>query len=131
MVFGTFDLLHPGHEHMLREAKAYGDYLVAIVARDSTVLQIKKRKAYCDEQTRLVNLQKLGIADKVRLGSEGNKYDVIHEEKPNVIALGYDQKFFVDDLEDAMDDDVQIVRLTPFLPAIYKSSKLRTDLDPV
>ncbi len=127
MVFGTFDILHPGHEHMLKEAKQYGDYLVAVVARDATVLEVKHRKAYADENTRVKNLEALGLADKVVIGGTADKYAVIDVEKPNVIALGYDQKFFVDDLEDAVDDNVQIVRLTPFMPNLYKSSKLRPD----
>ena len=51
------------------------------------------------------------------------------EENPDIIALGYDQKVFVDSLEDAIKDNVEIVRLAPFKPEIYKSSKLRVELE--
>ena len=34
---GTFDILHPGHLHYLRDAKAMGDRLVVIVARSANV----------------------------------------------------------------------------------------------
>ncbi|PSQ59395.1 FAD synthase [Halobacteriales archaeon SW_7_71_33] len=34
---GTFDLLHPGHVHYLREAAAMGDHLTVIVARVDNV----------------------------------------------------------------------------------------------
>ena len=34
---GTFDILHPGHLHYLRDAAAMGDYLVVIVARSENV----------------------------------------------------------------------------------------------
>lgn len=127
LAFGTFDILHPGHTHMLKEAKKYGDHLTVIVARDATVRKVKGKKAVFNEKTRLKNLKQLNIADKVRLGSLGNKYQVIIDEKPNVIALGYDQKFFVDDLKKIVDKNVRIVRLKSHKPKIYKSSKLRKD----
>lgn len=41
MTFGTFDVFHPGHLYYLREAKKLGNYLVTVVARDETVLNIK------------------------------------------------------------------------------------------
>lgn len=125
IVFGTFDIIHPGHIHMLKEAKEYGDYLIVVIARDPIVCQVKGKLPTYDEKTRLENVQKLGIADRVRLGCLGeNKYQAIAEEQPDIVALGYDQKAFVDDLAEAVDEHVQIVRLQPYLPKIYKSSKL-------
>lgn len=125
IVFGTFDLIHPGHVHMLKEAKEYGDYLVAVIARNNTVCQIKGREPKNNDQTRLKAVEELGIADKVRLGCLGeNKYQAIAKEKPDVVALGYDQRAFVDNLSDAVEPHVQIVRLSPYLPEVYKSSLL-------
>lgn len=125
MVFGTFDILHPGHIHALKEAKKYGDFLVVIVARDQTVNSVKARPPVHDEVTRLNNLRALNIANLVRLGNLDDKYAVIREEKPDVIALGYDQKAFTDDLAKIMGDKVPIVRLSAYQPEIYKSSKIR------
>lgn len=127
IVFGTFDILHPGHIHLFNEAKEYGDFLVIIVARDVTVCDIKGRKPVNDENTRLKNISDLHLADKVRLGCLGDKYQAISEENPDIIALGYDQKAFVDNLADVVDDHVQIVRLKPYFPEKYKSSLLRQD----
>lgn len=131
IVFGTFDIIHPGHTHMLKEAKEYGDYLVVIVARDSTVCTVKGRASLNNEATRLENVKALGIADKVRLGCIGDKYQVIAEEKPDVVALGYDQREFVDNLEKVVGVHVRIVRLAPFMPAVHKSSKLRAQIEKV
>lgn len=125
MVFGTFDILHPGHEHMLKEAREYGDFLLAVVARDKTVCAVKERPPVNDENTRLRNLRKLGIANKVILGCLGDKYQTVRREKPDIVALGYDQKAFVDKLAEALLPHARIVRLSPFRPDIYKSSKLR------
>lgn len=124
MVFGTFDILHPGHLHMLKEAKEYGDDLVVIVARDNTVGEVKGHPPTNNEDVRLKNLEKLGIATKVRLGHLNDKHQVISEEKPDIVALGYDQRFFIDELENQLESTTSIVRLSPYQPAIYKSSKI-------
>lgn len=124
MAFGTFDIIHPGHIHMLKEAKAYGDYLVVILSRDETVCELKGKQPRHGEEERLKNLENLKIADKIRLGCLDNKHQVLKDENPDIVALGYDQKFFIDDLEDAVEDHVQIVRLSPYMPDIYKSSKI-------
>lgn len=125
MVFGTFDILHQGHFHMLEEARELGDYLVVVVARDITVSEVKGHYPDNNEEKRLKQLKACNIADKVRLGSPGNKHAVIEEEKPDVIALGYDQNAFTADLEKY---GIQVVRLQPYKPEIYKSSLLKKQL---
>jgi len=126
MIFGTFDIIHPGHLYLFEEAKKLGDTLTVIVARDQTVLEVKGRAVQNDENTRLKNIENLHIADKVILGNLADKYQVIKEEKPDIIALGYDQRAFVDSLNETLDSKTKIVRLKPFKEDIYKSSKLRT-----
>ncbi len=127
MVFGTFDIIHPGHKYLLTEAKKLGDYLTVIIARDQTVEEIKNRKPQNSEEVRVKNISDLQIADKVILGNISDKYQVIREEKPDIIALGYDQRAFVDKLKTIVDKNTKIVRLKPFKEDIYKSSKLRKD----
>ncbi len=124
MVFGTFDIIHPGHIHMLKEAKQYGDYLIVAVARDLTVCDVKGKEPKNDENTRLNNVLALNLADKVRLGCLEDKYQAIKEENPDIIALGYDQRTFVDKLAEVIRPDAKIVRLQPYMPEIYKSSKI-------
>jgi len=73
-------------------------------------------------------LKDSGLADKVVLGSSKNKYAVIEKYKPDVIALGYDQKVNSRELEKKLKEfklDAKIVRLKSYKPEIYKSSKLR------
>lgn len=125
IVFGTFDLIHKGHIHMLKEARSYGDYLVVVVSRDQTVGKVKGKTPKFDEQTRLKQVKDLGLADKVRLGYLEDKYRAIAEEKPDVVALGYDQREFVDNLEEAVGENTRLVRLSSYHPEIYKSSKLK------
>jgi len=124
MVFGTFDTIHPGHIFLLKQAKQYGDYLIVVVSRDKTVCDIKTKPPRFDEHTRLQMVKNMNIADAVRLGCLGDKYQAVKEEDPDIIALGYDQRAFVDNLEKAIKPSAQIVRIPPYFPDIYKSSKI-------
>ena len=124
LLFGTFDILHPGHLFLFEEAKKLGDNLVVVIARDKTVAEVKHIKLTNNEDDRLKNVFDLDIADKVTLGNEDDKYEIIREDRPDIIALGYDQKVFTDDLSKVF-PKIKIVRLPSFKPEIFKSSKLR------
>lgn len=91
LVAGSFELLHAGHLHFLKEAKAAGDFLVAVVATDDGIRKTKQREPLVSEKDRLALVSSLKIVDKARLGGLGNPYDVVGEEKPAVVVLGYDQ----------------------------------------
>lgn len=128
MCFGTFDILHPGHMYFLQQAKQHGDYLVVVVARDSTIKEVKKITPKYTEKQRVEHIQDLKIADKVVLGYEADKYEIIEEINPDVIALGYDQHEFADKLKEEMakrEMNPKIVRIGPYKEHQYKSSKLR------
>jgi len=128
MIFGTFDVFHPGHRSFLKQAKKYGDYLVVVVARDGTVARVKERGTINNERKRLNAVRKSELADKVVLGSLGDKYEVIKKYKPDIICLGYDQKYFIDKLRGKLKElglsNTKVVRLKAYKPEIYKSSKL-------
>ena len=129
LVFGTFDLLHPGHEWLLQEAKELGDELVVVVARDETVVQVKGRKPHHNEQERIDALRAVPVVDRVMLGHVGDKYAIIEEIKPDVICLGYDQTSFVDSLAQELASrglNPKIVRFTQgFETHKHKTSRLR------
>jgi FAD synthetase len=126
LVFGTFDIFHPGHEYFLKEAKKHGDELVVVVARDSTVKQVKGKLPHHNENYRLNVIQKLNYVDKAVLGYEtADKYRIVEEIKPDTICLGYDQAAFVDGLEKKLQElelKTDIIRLGAYNPHIHKSS---------
>ena len=128
IAFGTFDIFHKGHESFLKQARKYGDFLCVVVARDGTVQKIKKKRAKNNEKTRLTEVKVSGLADKVILGNLRDKYVVIKKYKPDVICLGYDQNFFIDELENKLKSfglvKTKIFRLKSYKPGIYKSSKI-------
>lgn len=124
---GTFDILHEGHIHFLREAKKLGDWLGVVVARDSTVLHVKGHTPIKNEQERRMDVETLGIADVVVLGYPDDKYQILEELEPDIIALGYDQKAFTDKLEEELKNRglaSKVVRISPFHPETFKSSLL-------
>ncbi|MBN1502918.1 FAD synthase [Candidatus Woesearchaeota archaeon] len=129
MTFGTFDILHKGHEYFLKKAKSFGEYLVVVVARDLTVKKAKGRFPDNMEQRRLENLKKLGIADEVIFGKlDIDKHKIIEEHKPDIICLGYDQTIFTENLGKELRARgllPEIIRLKPYKEHKYKSSKIR------
>lgn len=94
---GTFDLLHPGHLLYLSKAKALGDELYVIVARDSMVKH--KPKPIIPEKQRLAMVQALRMVDMAILGSEQDMFEPLREIKPDIIALGHNQFFNEKELE--------------------------------
>jgi FAD synthetase len=94
---GTFDLLHPGHVYFLTQARALGDELFVIVARDSNVTH--KPRPIIPEEQRLEMVNALGMVDKALLGSESDMFEPLKQIRPDIITLGYDQNFDIDYLE--------------------------------
>lgn len=129
MIFGTFDIFHKGHESFLKQAKKFGDYLIVIVARDKTVKNIKGRLSQNNECDRLQIIKKSNLADKIILGSLTNRYAVIKKYQPEVICFGYDQKVNLKELKEKLIEfdlrETGLIKLNPFYPEKYKSSKLR------
>ena len=93
---GVFDLLHLGHVRFLEEAKKAGGKdaeLIVIVARDSTVKKRKGMEPIMSEDQRRALVESLKVVDEAILGYENFNMDqVIDKIKPDVIAMGYDQK---------------------------------------
>ena len=129
LAFGTFDLLHAGHEHYLRRAKALGDRLVVVVARDATVRAVKGHDPVRPERSRLGAVARLPSVDRAVLGMPGpDKLRIVEKIRPDVIALGYDQLAFTAGLENrlaAAGLRPRIVRISAYLPDVHKSSLLR------
>jgi FAD synthetase len=92
MAFGCFDILHPGHIAYLEEAKKLGDELIVVIARDHAIRAGKKREPVFGEKARRHLVGSLKFVDEAILGDKLDYFKLIKTHKPNVIALGYDQK---------------------------------------
>jgi D-beta-D-heptose 7-phosphate kinase/D-beta-D-heptose 1-phosphate adenosyltransferase len=88
---GCFDLIHRGHLHILRQAKACGDILIVAVNSDRSVKMIKGHgRPVLAEQDRLELIAALEMVDYVVLFDEPDPYRVIDALRPNVLAKGGD-----------------------------------------
>ena len=128
MAFGTFDVFHQGHQYYLQQSKSLGDQLVVVVALDQTVFEVKGFSPQDNQELRLQNVATSGLCDLAVLGNPENKFKVLEEHKPDIIALGYDQVAFTQNLEQAIIDlglSTKIIRIESYKPEIYKSSYLK------
>lgn len=129
MVFGTFNIIHPGHLHMFRQAKKFGEKLVVVLARNHTVNDLKGYEPLT-EIDRREKLLKIPLVNEVVFGNIDDKMKVVKDVQPDAICLGYDQSFFVEELEAFLGEnnlDIPIIRLKPYRQDIYKSSKLKSN----
>ena len=123
MAFGTFDILHPGHLFYLNESRKLGNSLTVIVSTDSNSEKIKSKKPLNNENIRLGKIKNLRIVDKAILGSEKDMFEIVRKIKPDIIALGYDQK--AEWLGEKLEKEkmkIGVVRIHPFEEKKYKSS---------
>lgn len=128
LTFGTFDLVHDGHIHYLREAKKYGDKLVTIVATDKNVEKLKWTLPKNTQTQRIQDVKNTQIADLVTLGWETSHLDWLTLYAPKIVCLWYDQVGFSEQLRLYIQKnnlDISVIRMAPYKPEVYKSSKLK------
>ncbi|MBM4240141.1 MAG: FAD synthase [Euryarchaeota archaeon] len=127
MATGTFDIIHPGHLYYLEEAKKLGGEnakLVVVVARDTTV-RAKKRIPIVDEQQRLEVVRVLKPVDEAYLGSTTDMFKVVERIKPDIIAIGPDQNFDLNWLEEELEArnlDARIMKINEYKKLPLNSS---------
>ena len=85
---GCFNKIHPGHLYFLNKAKSLGDYLIVVLTHDKN----NKKPYAVIARKRKNNMSKLNIADKIIIGHPTDFLKTVKKVKPDIIALGYDQK---------------------------------------
>jgi D-beta-D-heptose 7-phosphate kinase/D-beta-D-heptose 1-phosphate adenosyltransferase len=90
---GCFDLVHRGHLHVLRSAKAFGDLLIVGINTDRSVRMIKgPARPILPEADRGELIASLEMVDYVVLFDQPTPIDLITAIKPDVLAKGGDWK---------------------------------------
>lgn len=130
MCFGTFDVLHPGHLYYLKESKKQGDKLIVVIARDANIKKIKGESPKYNEVERLSHVKELKFVDKAILGNIDDMTQVIFDNLPDILCLGYDQdSMSVEEIKENLKKrgltEINIMRMRPFNENVYKSSKLK------
>ena len=121
---GVFDIIHPGHIHTLKAAKALGDVLVVAIATDKTAQKMKKRIPLHNQELRCELVDCLSMVDIAVVGHENDIFETVKLVKPEIIAIGYDQTHqekFISDGCKRINLDVNIVRLQSPVPELSSS----------
>lgn len=133
MVFGVFDGLHPGHRDFLRQAHALGDELTVVLAPDAAVGELKGKMPAHGFPERATEIAKAFPRARVVSGDAiTGSWDVVLRERPDVIALGYDQaalRAALNDFLTASGIFCELAQLMPHAPEKYKSSILGKKID--
>jgi D-beta-D-heptose 7-phosphate kinase/D-beta-D-heptose 1-phosphate adenosyltransferase len=109
---GCFDILHPGHIHLLRESKKLGGRLIVGINSDESVRRLKgPTRPINGEQQRKAMLEALDIVDEVIIFHDDTPRNIITGLKPKYITKGGDYK-----PEDVVGNDIAIVHIIPTLP---------------
>ena len=114
---GCFDLLHRGHVHILREARASGDLLIVGINSDRSVKSLKGPSRPILPQTdRIELIAAMEMVDYVVLFDESDPYQLIAAIKPNVLAKGGDWSAEKIVGADVVTENGGRVTVIPYLP---------------
>lgn len=88
-VNGSFDILHEGHEKILREAKAQGDLFLVALNSDSSIQEYKsKDRPINNECARLKMMAQFEMVDAVTIFTETTPMAWLEDVRPDVHVNG-------------------------------------------
>ncbi|MEK7529532.1 MAG: hypothetical protein AAB570_01275 [Patescibacteria group bacterium] len=135
MVFGVFDGVSDSDRHVFTEALEFGDEVIAVVARDEIVLESNGHipEHLFEERKELVSYE-----SEVSLVADGDEevgsYEPIHEHKPDLILLGYDQDETERDIliwAEEQNCSVVIQRASMYTPEVFTADMLQSEVEEV
>jgi len=114
---GCFDILHRGHVHVLRQAKAQGDLLIVGINSDRSIKAIKgPNRPIMAETDRIELIAALEMVDYVVVYDEPDPYKLIAAIKPNVLVKGGDWSADKISGADIVERNGGRVAVIPYLP---------------
>ena len=91
ITYGTFDLLHYGHIHLLKRAKALGDYLIVALSEDEFNQKEKGKKTYFNYDERRQLLESVRHVDLIiPEKSWSQKVDDMQLYRADIFVMGDD-----------------------------------------
>ena len=112
---GCFDLLHPGHVHLLNQAKCLGERLVVAINSDASVIRIKgPKQPILTERDRASLVAALDCVDLVIVFETDTPEEVLKSIKPHVLVKGSDyneDEVFGRDFIESYGGRIQIIPL--------------------
>ena len=90
---GCFDILHPGHIHLLQEAKKLGNFLIVAINSDNSVNKLKgSGRPFNRLSSRIKMLTSLTCVDLVISFNEISPENIIKKISPDILVKGGDYK---------------------------------------
>jgi D-beta-D-heptose 7-phosphate kinase/D-beta-D-heptose 1-phosphate adenosyltransferase len=90
---GCFDLLHPGHVHLLTQARAACDRLIVGLNSDASVARLKGADRPIQEvHARALVLAALEAVDLVVVFEQDTPLELLHRVRPRVLVKGADYR---------------------------------------
>lgn len=127
LVFGTFDILHPGHIWFLKRASLYGRLIIALTP-NKMCLKYKCHKPCHDFVVRKRRLEYISYVDRVASAdTEIGSFKIVEQCRPATIVLGYDQSLLKNYLLrrlKKLNYVCKIISLEPYRKSLYGSSRL-------
>lgn len=124
ITYGTFDLLHYGHIHLLRRAKEMGDYLIVGLSTDEFNWNEKRKKSYFSYEKRKQLLESIRYVDLVIPENNwAQKENDVKEYHVDTFVIGDDWKGKFDFLKENC--EVVYLERTPEV----SSSQIKKDLN--
>ena len=88
---GVFDLLHIGHAHYLRRARALGDLLVVGLNSDASTRRLKgPQRPLVPEEERAALLAELAVVDAVTIFDDDTASGLLEALRPDLYVKGAD-----------------------------------------
>jgi D-beta-D-heptose 7-phosphate kinase / D-beta-D-heptose 1-phosphate adenosyltransferase len=86
---GCFDLLHPGHVHLLNEAKSFGDRLIVAINSDTSIMRLKgPQRPIVAEHDRASLIAALHCVDLVVIFHSDTPEELLRLFRPHVLVKG-------------------------------------------
>lgn len=90
---GCFDILHAGHIKYLREARRFGDLLVAAINSDDSIKRIKGNgRPVMTQADRVMVMSELACVDYIVVFDEDTPVKLLKKLRPDVLVKGADYK---------------------------------------
>ena len=114
---GCFDIFHPGHVSLIRQAAAMGDRLVVALNSDASVKRLKgESRPIQDEAARAEIMSAMTGVDLVVIFDEDTPYEAIKAIQPDILVKGADyapDEVVGADIVEARGGAVRLVNLEP------------------
>jgi choline-phosphate cytidylyltransferase len=122
ITFGTYDLFHVGHLHLLRRARELGDWLIVGISSDELNLRKKAKRPAIPLQDRMAIVAGIRFVDEVFVeDSLELKAEYIRQHRADVLVMG-------DDWEGRFDQYSSLCRVVylPRTPEVSSSGIVST-----